>query len=138
LLEEEARCDVDKLSFYAGFASRVNALKEELVSVLRDLKEKGARIAAYGAAAKGATLMNFFGIGRDLVDFVVDRSTYKQGRYMPGARIPILAPAALIEKEPDFCLLLAWNFADEILAQQQEYRRAGGKFIIPIPNVRVE
>ena len=90
-----------------------------------------------GAAAKGATLVNFFGIGSDLVDFVVDRSTYKQGRYMPGARIPILPPSALVEKKPDYCLLLAWNFADEILAQQKEYRDAGGKFIVPIPNVRV-
>jgi len=98
---------------------------------------RSARIAAYGAAAKGATLVNFFGIGRDVIDFVVDRSTYKQGRYMPGARIPILPPSALVEEKPDYCLLLAWNFADEILAQQKEYRDQGGKFIIPIPNVRV-
>ncbi|MDF2697617.1 MAG: C-methyltransferase, partial [Labilithrix sp.] len=137
LLAEESASDIDKLSFYAGFASRVNGLKAELVSVLKDLKSKGARIAAYGAAAKGATLVNFFGIGSQLVDFVVDRSTYKQGRYMPGARIPILPPAALIEKQPDYCLLLAWNFADEILAQQSEYRAGGGKFIVPIPNVRI-
>ncbi|MBX3206657.1 MAG: class I SAM-dependent methyltransferase [Labilithrix sp.] len=137
LLDEEKAIGVDRLPFYAGFASRVNGLKTELVSVLRDLKSKGARIAAYGAAAKGATLLNFFGIGADLVDFVVDRSTYKQGRYMPGARIPILPPAALVEKKPDYCLLLAWNFADEILAQQKEYRDGGGKFIVPIPNVRV-
>ncbi len=137
LLGEEKASGVDTLEFYAGFASRVNGLKTELVSVLRDLKAKGARIAAYGAAAKGATLVNFFGIGADLVDFVVDRSTYKQGRYMPGARIPILPPAALVEKKPDYCLLLAWNFADEILAQQKDYRDGGGKFIVPIPNVRI-
>ncbi|MBX3197052.1 MAG: class I SAM-dependent methyltransferase [Labilithrix sp.] len=137
LLGEEKASGVDTLAFYAGFANRVNGLKTELVSVLRDLKAKGARIAAYGAAAKGATLVNFFGIGADLVDFVVDRSTYKQGRYMPGARIPILPPAALVEKKPDYCLLLAWNFADEILAQQKDYRDGGGKFIVPIPNVRI-
>ena len=137
LLEEEKALGIDKLPFYAGFASRVNGLKTELVSVLKDLKAKGARVAAYGAAAKGATLVNFFGIGSDLVDFVVDRSTYKQGRYMPGARIPILPPEALLEKKPDYCLLLAWNFADEILAQQKAYRDAGGKFIVPIPNVRI-
>ena len=137
LLEEEKRSDIDKLSFYAGFASRVNGLKKELVATLADLKSKGARIAAYGAAAKGATLVNFFGIGSDTIDFVVDRSTYKQGRYMPGARIPILPPSALVEKKPDYCLLLAWNFADEILAQQKDYRDGGGKFIVPIPNVRV-
>ncbi len=137
LLEQETASDIDKLSFYAGFASRVNGLKKELVATLADLKSKGARIAAYGAAAKGATLVNFFGIGHDTIDFVVDRSTYKQGRYMPGARIPILPPTALVEKRPDYCLLLAWNFADEILAQQKEYREAGGKFIVPIPNVRI-
>ena len=137
LLKEETASDIDKLSFYAGFASRVNGLKKELVATLADLKSKGARIAAYGAAAKGATLVNFFGIGHDTIDFVVDRSTYKQGRYMPGARIPILPPAALVEKKPDYCLLLAWNFADEILAQQKEYRDGGGKFIVPIPNVRI-
>ena len=137
LLEQETASDIDKLSFYAGFASRVNGLKKELVATLADLKSKGARIAAYGAAAKGATLVNFFGIGHDTIDFVVDRSTYKQGRYMPGARIPILPPTALVEKKPDYCLLLAWNFADEILAQQKEYREAGGKFIVPIPNVRI-
>ena len=137
LLKEETASDIDKLSFYAGFASRVNGLKKELVATLADLKSKGARIAAYGAAAKGATLVNFFGIGSDTIDFVVDRSTYKQGRYMPGARIPILPPSALVEKKPDYCLLLAWNFADEILAQQKDYRDGGGKFIVPIPNVRV-
>jgi SAM-dependent methyltransferase len=137
LLAEETAKGIDKLAFYADFAQRVNGLKEELVAVLSDLKEKGARIGAYGAAAKGATLVNFFGIGKNLVDFVVDRSTYKQGRYMPGARIPILAPEALMEKQPDFCLLLAWNFADEILAQQEAFRASGGKFIVPIPNVRI-
>jgi SAM-dependent methyltransferase len=137
LLAEETAQGIDRLSFYAGFANRANGLKKELVATLKDLKAKGARIAAYGAAAKGATLVNFFGIGSDLIDFVVDRSTYKQGRYMPGARIPILAPPALMENKPDYCLLLAWNFADEILAQQSDYRAGGGKFIIPIPKVRI-
>ena len=137
LLDDEAAADVDKLAFYEGFADRVKSLKDDLLALLSDLKAKGARVAAYGAAAKGATLLNFFGIGRDTIDFVVDRSTYKQGRYMPGTRIPIRPPAALVEKSPDYCLLLAWNFADEILEQQREYRARGGKFIVPIPSVRV-
>lgn len=137
LLEEERGRGVDALGFYEGFADRVSALKRELLALLAELKSKGARIAAYGAAAKGATLVNFFGIGRDTLDFVVDRSTYKQGRYMPGAHIPIRPPSRLVEEMPDYCLLLAWNFADEISKQQQPYRDRGGKFIVPIPNVRI-
>lgn len=137
LLQEEQRAGVDKLTFYEGFADRVGALKQELVALLAQLKTKGAKVAAYGAAAKGATLLNFFGIDQRTIDFVVDRSTHKQGRYMPGARIPIHAPARLVSDKPEYCLLLAWNFAEEILAQQREYREAGGKFIIPIPSVRV-
>jgi SAM-dependent methyltransferase len=137
LLEEESRVGIDKLAFYADFAERVNLLKKELVSLLADLKEKGARIAAYGAAAKGATLLNFFGIDRRTIEFVVDRSTYKQGRYMPGAHVKIHPPSVLMEKQPDFCLLLAWNFADEILEQQKAFRASGGKFIVPIPKVRI-
>lgn len=137
LLEGERAAGVDQLAFYAGFASRVSGLKSELLSLLAGLEQSGARVAAYGAAAKGATLLNFFGIDARTIDFVVDRSTYKQGRFMPGARIPILAPSALVERRPDYCLLLTWNFADEILAQQAIFREQGGKFIVPIPNVRV-
>lgn len=137
MLADEKAHKVDDLSYYADFAARVNGLKKELVEMIADLREQGARIAAYGAAAKGATLLNFFGIDRRSIDFVADRSTYKQGRYMPGARIPILAPSALLEKSPDYCVLLTWNFADEILEQQAAYRERGGKFIVPIPNVRV-
>jgi hypothetical protein len=104
--------------------------------VLTALKAEGKRIAAYGAAAKGSTLLNYFGIGKDTLDFVADRSTYKQGRYMAGVHVPIVAPSELVARQPDVCLLLTWNFADEILAQQKEYRDKGGKFIIPIPEVR--
>ena len=137
LLAEESTAKLDRLEYYSDFAARVQGLKAELVTLLADLKSKGAKIAAYGAAAKGATLVNFFGIDHRTIDFVVDRSTHKQGRYMPGARIPILPPAALLEKKPSHCLLLAWNFADEILAQQASYRAGGGKFIIPIPSPRL-
>ena len=102
-----------------------------------ELRSRGHRIAAYGAAAKGSTLLNYFGIGQDVIDFVVDRSTVKQGRYTPGTHLQILAPAALLERRPDYLLLLSWNFADEILAQQEPYRRQGGRFIIPIPECRI-
>ncbi|MBX3192231.1 MAG: class I SAM-dependent methyltransferase [Labilithrix sp.] len=136
LLAEEAAGGVATLAPYLELAKRVEALKAELVRVLRGLKADGKRIAAYGAAAKGSTLLNSFGIGKDVLDFVADRSTYKQGRYMPGIHVPIVDPRELVARKPDACLLLTWNFADEILAQQREYRENGGKFIIPIPEVR--
>jgi SAM-dependent methyltransferase len=137
LLAEEQAWGVGKLDTYLSFRDKVANLKSELVSLLRRLKGEGKRIAAYGAAAKGSTLVNHFGIGRDLVDFVVDRSTHKQGRRMPGVKIPIKSPDSLIHSRVDYALLLTWNFADEILAQQATFRAAGGKFIIPVPEVRV-
>ncbi len=137
LLSEERARGLDQLAFYQGFARRVSALKEDVLSLLRRLKGEGRRIAAYGAAAKGSTLLNTFGIGSDTLEFVADRSTYKQGKYMPGVRVPIVPPSRLVEAMPDYTLLLTWNFADEILAQQAEYRRRGGKFIVPVPDVRV-
>jgi SAM-dependent methyltransferase len=137
LLDEERSRGMGTVEFYRGFARRVLTIKEELRALLGRLKGEGKRIAAYGAAAKGSTLLNVFGIGTETLDFVVDRSTYKQGRYMPGVRVPIVDPDRLCESLPDYTLLLTWNFADEILKQQDEYRRRGGKFIIPIPDVRV-
>ncbi len=104
---------------------------------------RGARLprrrarAAYGASAKGSTLLNYFGIGADDIAFVVDRSTVKQGRYTPGTHLPIRSPEALLEDQPDYVLLLTWNFVDEILRQQETYRRRGGQFIIPIPALQV-
>ena len=93
------------------------------------------RLAAYGAAAKGSTLLNYAGVGTDLLDFVVDRSTVKQGRYMPGVHLQIRPPEALLEERPAAVVLLTWNFKEEILRQQAEYRRAGGRFVVPIPRV---
>jgi hypothetical protein len=137
MLAEEAAWGVRRLDFYQNFADRVRQLQNTLKDILKGLKSQGRQIAAYGAAAKGSTLLNAFDIGRDLVDFVVDRSTYKQGRYMPGSRLPIYAPAHLLERQPDYVLLLTWNFAEEILEQQAEYRRRGGQFILYIPNIKI-
>lgn len=137
LLAEEKAWGVDRAETYRDFSARVQSMKTKLRALLESLKAKGQRVAAYGAAAKGSTLLNYFGIGRDILEFVVDRSTYKQGRFMPGVHIPILAPSALVERMPDAVLLLTWNFAGEILEQQSEYRQRGGKFIIPIPEARI-
>lgn len=122
---------------YAEFALRVDALRENLLEQLNCIKNEGKRIVVYGASAKGSTLMNYFGIDSSLIDYVVDRSTVKQGRYTPGTHLKICDPGLLAEDQPDYCLLLTWNFADEIMLQQQAYRDQGGKFVIPIPEVRV-
>jgi hypothetical protein len=124
-------------AFYEGFARRVLGLKDSLRTLLSRLKADGHRLAAYGAAAKGSTLLNTFGIGRETLDFVADRSVHKQGLYLPGVRIPIVAPGMLLEAMPSHTLLLTWNFADEILRQQSDYRAKGGKFIVPVPDVTV-
>jgi SAM-dependent methyltransferase len=137
LLAEEKQKGVASPAYYLNFAAHVQDLKTSLVELISRLRAEKKTIAAYGAAAKGSTLVNFFGLGRDSLAFVTDRSTYKQGRLMPGQHIPILAPDALLEKQPDYTLLLTWNFAEEILAQQKAYRDSGGKFIIPIPKVTV-
>jgi SAM-dependent methyltransferase len=137
LLAEEAAWGVDEAQFYQGFGAKVARLREELLKLLGELKAAGKRIAVYGASAKGSTLLNYFGLGRETLDFVVDRSTVKQGYYTPGTHLAIHAPEKLLEEQPDYVLLLTWNFAEEILEQQAEYRRRGGRFIIPIPEVRV-
>jgi hypothetical protein len=123
--------------YYRDFGERVARLKEQLLALLHKLQAQGRRIAAYGASAKGSTLMNAFGIDGRLIEFVVDRSSLKQGRFTPGNHLPILPPEALLERRRDYVLLLTWNFATEILAQQAEFRRRGGKFIVPVPEVTV-
>lgn len=137
MLEDERRADLLKRSYYERFEKDVSGLGSSLKTQLQDLRSAGRSIAVYGASAKGSTLLNAFGIGKDLVDYVVDRSPVKQGKLTPGTHLEVLNPDVLVERQPDYVLLLTWNFADEILAQQSAYRAAGGHFIIPVPTVQI-
>ena len=137
LLAEEDGWGVRTESPYRAFADRVEEIKAKLCDLLSRLKSDGKRIAAYGASAKGSTLLNYCGIGRETLDFVADRSPVKQGRYTPGTGLRVCPPQTMLDAMPDYTLLLTWNFADEILRQQAEYRRRGGRFVVPVPTPRV-
>jgi SAM-dependent methyltransferase len=137
MLALERAAGVTQFEYYASFADRVDEARSKLLALLDDLKAEGAMIAAYGAAAKGSTMLNYLGVGTEILDFVVDRNTWKQGKYMPGVHVPIRPVEALLAEQPDYVLILAWNFTDEILAQQEEYRRAGGRFIRPVPHPEI-
>jgi SAM-dependent methyltransferase len=132
-LRAERASGVDRLEYYSDFSSRVGRLRTDLVALLARLKSGGARIAGYGAAAKGTILLNFAGIGQEVLEFVADRNVHKQGRHIPGVRLPIVAPERILAEQPDYLLILPWNFKEEIMEQQAEYRRRGGRFIVPVP-----
>jgi SAM-dependent methyltransferase len=137
LLQEERRLGIDQLAYYENFSARVNGIRDELQELLTGLKERGARIVGYGAAAKGTIMLNYVGIGPETLDFVADRNTHKQGKYIPGVRLPIVAPDRILETQPDYVLILPWNFRDEIMEQQAEFRRRGGRFIVPVPRPEI-
>jgi SAM-dependent methyltransferase len=137
LLSEEKALKMDKIDYYRDFTHKVEKLKEDLVQLLGSLKAQGKKIAAYGAAAKGSTMINYVGIGNEFIDFVVDRNTHKHGKYMPGKHLPIFGTEKLLESMPDYVLILAWNFADEIMQQQKEFAARGGKFIVPISKPKI-
>jgi SAM-dependent methyltransferase len=133
LLIEDRASGLTGFEYFGDFGRRVVRVQTQLRKLLRELKAAGKRIGAYGAAAKGTILLNSSGIGLDLIDFVADRSPHKQGKLMPGVRIPISPPERVLDDMPDYILLLAWNVKDEIVKQEATYLERGGRFIIPIP-----
>ena len=136
-LQRERDAGLFDRATYVAHADRVARIRDDLMAVLRDLKGQGKRLAGYGAPAKGSTLLNYYNIGPDLLDFLADRNPLKQGRYSPGTHIPVVSPDSIETEVPDYLLILAWNFADEIMEEQSAFRARGGKFILPIPEARI-
>lgn len=137
ILAMERSEGIDRFETYQRFAQKTQQIKQDLHATLTRLLEQGNRLAGYGAPAKGNTLLGFLAIGPDMIDYIADRSPLKQGLYTPGVHIPVVPPERLLADQPDYVLLLAWNFTEEVLEQQVEYRRRGGKFIIPVPSVKI-
>lgn len=137
VLTEETQAGIGNEETYHAFAKRVETQKSELLSLLKELKAHGKKIVGYGAPAKGHTLLNYYGVGTSVLDYLVDGMVLKQGLYSPGMHIPILSPERLQTDRPDYILLLAWNFKDLILKKEEALRRQGVKFIVPIPVVDV-
>jgi SAM-dependent methyltransferase len=137
LIDQERRGGIQSLERYARFQEQVRDTKEALVEFLVGARRAGKRVAGYGAPGKGNTLLNYCGIGPDLVAYTVDRNPYKQGKYLPGSHIPILAPDHVRATRPDYLLILPWNLREEIMAQMADIRAWGGQFVVPIPRVAV-
>jgi len=135
--EKETKFGLADMAIYEGFGEKVKATKRKLLHFLIESKNAGKRIACYGAAAKGVTLVNYCGVRDDLVDYVVDKSPYKQNHFMPGVRIPIYGPERISETKPDYVLILPWNLRKEISQQMAGIRDWGGRFVVPIPEVEV-
>jgi len=137
VLADEARAGLDKVKGYERFAQQVKETKFALVDFLLTAAMQGKKVAGYGAPGKSATLLHYCGIGKDLIEYTVDRSPYKQGRFLPGSRIPIYHPDRIRETKPEYVVILPWNLKDEIIEQLQFIREWGGSFVVPIPKVTV-
>ena len=136
-LEKEKGLGLDKAETFLKFSNKVENSKEQLINLLKELKKQNKKIVGYGAPAKGNTLLNYFGISPDIVDYIIDTTPLKQGMYTPGTHIPIYSPEKAKEDTTDYFLLLSWNYADAIIEKEKEFRNKGGKFIIPVPEVKI-
>ncbi|MFN3657009.1 MAG: methyltransferase domain-containing protein [Pseudolabrys sp.] len=137
LLAEEKRRDLQSLDVYRGFQARADRIKDDLLAFLIAQKRAGKSVAAYGAAAKGNTLLNYAGVKPDLLPFVCDAAYAKQGKFLPGSHIPILPPAALAERRPDFLLILPWNIAAEVRGEQAALAARGSRFVTAVPALEI-
>ena len=134
--EAERTAGLDDMQTYRAFSQAVKETKRQFLAFLIDAKRAGKSIAAYGAAAKGNTLLNYCGVRDDFIDYVVDKNPYKQNRFCPGTRLPVFGPEKLAETRPDYVLILPWNLSDEIVSQLPRVKSWGGKFVVAIPSVR--
>jgi SAM-dependent methyltransferase len=136
-LARERELQLESPATWEKFAQRVNTIRRELPALIRSLKAQGKRIIGYGASAKGNTLLNTCGLTTAELDYIIDNTPFKQGKVAPGSRLPIRPPETLLQDQPDYALLLAWNFAKEIVAREQAFQQGGGRFIVPIPEPKV-
>ncbi len=136
-LNAETRLGVTGAAYYERFSEQAAKVKADMITFLAEQKAAGKRVAAYGASAKGSTLLNYIGEAAGSLEFIADRSTYKQGRLSPGLHIPVVPAEELAARAPDYAVLLVWNFAEEVMAQQQDFRAKGGRFVIPLPKLTV-
>ena len=137
LLRTEAEAEVASLPYSAAFAGRTREVKRQLLRFLIEARDEGKRVLGYGAPGKGNTLLNYCGIGTDLLEFTVDRNPVKQGKLLPGSRIPVLAPDAIERARPDYVLILPWNIREEIVAYMEGIREWGGRFVVAMPGLTV-
>jgi SAM-dependent methyltransferase len=137
ILTDERDVGINSYRYYLGFAKRVCEFRSAARKLIGSLKSDGKRIAAYGAAAKGTIMLNYLGLSDGTLDYVVDKNIHKHGMYMPGVRLRVDDPKRLMDDRPDYVMILPWNFRDEIIRQNQPYHEAGGRFIVPIPNLEI-
>ena len=137
ILAEEKELGLDTFDYYATFGDRVRTFRDKARKLVGDLKSQGKRIAAYGAAAKGTIMLNFLDLNARSIEYAVDKNIHKQGKYMPGVRVLVEDPERLKADKPDYVIILPWNFRDEIIRQQQDFLKSGGKFVVPIPDLEI-